>query len=401
MRIGIVTQRFVTGDGQGYINYAVARAALKRGHTLVLIGIEAAPDLLAHPGVTWGQVPPSSLPSQLLRDQAFAWRSRRWIRQYRPTLDLLMVNGAITWSRADVNAIHFVHDAWHRSPVRKKADARSGLHALYHTLYTRVNAAWERWALRNSQHAVAVYSVVEEEIEALGLTIPVTIIPNGIDPQRFSPDGPAVERTEFGCPKDVPLGLFVGDIRMSLKNLDTVLHALRDVPSLHLAVAGSTEGSPFPALAATLGVADRVHFLDFRRDIPALMRTADLLVFPSRYETFSLVLLEAMACGLPVVTARTVGAATCVTPACGIVLDDPNDTEALVSALGQLAADPDRRREMGRAARTVSLQYDIQGTANRYVDLFEELRADATANHASPEPPADRVLTARATETVG
>lgn len=379
MHIGIVTQRFITGDGQGYINYSVAQAALDRGHSLILIGLEIDPSLRDHPNVTWVPIAVPALPTQLLRDQAFAWRSRREIDALRDTLDLLLVNGAITWSRSDINAIHFVHDAWRRSPARED-DARSGLHNWYHALYTAVNTAWERWTLRRTQHVVAVSSLVKAQVEALDLDVPISVIPNGIDPTQFSPEGPAVDRTEIGCPLDAPLGLFVGDIRTSLKNLDTVLRALRAVPSLHLAVAGSLEGSPFPTLAVELGVEDRVHFLDFRRDIPALMRTADLLVFPSRYETFSLVVLEAMASGLPVITARTVGAADCLTPESGIVLDDPNDEEALVGALRMLVANPNRRREMGRAARLVAEDYHIRTTAERYVDLFETLEPEPSSS---------------------
>lgn len=383
MHIGIVTQRFITGDGQGYINYSVAQAALERGHSLTLIGEEIAPSLRDQPNVTWVPVAVPSLPTQLLRDQAFAWKSRREINTLRTTLDLLLVNGAITWSRSDINALHFVHDAWRRSPARE-SDARSGLHNWYHALYTAVNTAWERWTLRRTRHVVAVSSLVQSQVEALDLDVPISVIANGIDPTQFSPEGPTVDRSEIGCPVDAPLGLFVGDIRTSLKNLDTVLRALRTVPSLHLAVAGDLEGSPFPSFAAELGVEDRVHFLDFRRDIPALMRTADLLVFPSRYETFSLVLLEAMASGLPVITARTVGAADCVTPGSGIVLDDPNDEEALADALRMLVADPNHRLEMGRAARLVAQDYHIRTTAERYVDLFETLGTKPSLSPCRP-----------------
>lgn len=373
MTVGIVTQRFITGDGQGHINYAVAHAALDRGHTLVLIGSEVAPDLLEHPNVTWLRVDPSGWPSQLLRDQVFAWKSWRRIRNHRSSLDVLMANGAITWSPADVNAVHFVHDAWRQSAVRKR-DTRSLLHSWYHSLYTHLNAAWERWALRQSRHVVAVSTKVKHQVEALGLDVPVHVIQNGVDPDVFSPDGPSVDRSSFGCPNDVPLGIFVGDIRRSVKNLDTVLQALQKIPALHLAVVGGTDGSPFPALAAKLDVADRVHFLGYRRDVPALMRTADLFLFPSRYDPFSLVLLEAMASGLPVITARTVGAAELVTPACGVVLENPNDPNALVDATRQLTTDPERRKIMGRAARNIALQYDIRRTGDQYVDLFETLQ---------------------------
>ena len=109
------------------------------------------------------------------------------------------------------------------------------------------------------------------------------------------------------------------------KNLDTVLQALVGASGVHLAVVGAREGSPYPALAERLGVADRVHFLGFRRDMAQIMQAVDIFVFPSRYEPFGIVVLEAMASGVPVILAATVGAAEVVTPDCGVVLPDPED----------------------------------------------------------------------------
>jgi glycosyltransferase involved in cell wall biosynthesis len=169
------------------------------------------------------------------------------------------------------------------------------------------------------------------------------------------------------------LALFAGDIRLNRKNLDTVLHALVDVPDLHLAVAGQTEGSLYPDIAAQLGLSQRVHFLGLQRGISELLRSVDVFVFPSRYEPFGLVVLEAMAAGLPVITATTTGAAEVVTPDSGIVLSDSEDTQALAQALLRLTRDPVLRYHMGHAARTVAQQHSWTAMANSYINLFEEI----------------------------
>ena len=85
-------------------------------------------------------------------------------------------------------------------------------------------------------------------------------------------------------------------------------------------------------MVSQLGLADRVHFLGYRRDIAALMQAADVFVFPSRYEACTLVLLEALAAGLPVITAVTAGGSEIVTPDCGVVLSDSEDMAGLVAA---------------------------------------------------------------------
>ena len=115
--------------------------------------------------------------------------------------------------------------------------------------------------------------------------------------------------------------------------------ALAHLPEhVQIAVAGFLPGSPYPEEAKALGMAHRVHFLGLVKEMPVLMHSVDAFVFPSRYEAMSLSLLEAMAAGLPVVTARTAGGAEIITPECGIVLDDPDDPQALAATSTATAA---------------------------------------------------------------
>jgi len=151
-----------------------------------------------------------------------------------------------------------------------------------------------------------------------------------------------------------------------------VLHALQQVPALHVAVVGRLPGSPYPALAEQLGVADRVHFLGFRRDVASLMRAVDFFVLPSRRDSCPLVLLEAMASGLPVIVSRQVGTANLVGEA-GFVIENPEDHEALAQAMAMLTREPDLRREMGQKARAVAEEHSWERMASRYAALFERL----------------------------
>jgi glycosyltransferase involved in cell wall biosynthesis len=173
-------------------------------------------------------------------------------------------------------------------------------------------------------------------------------------------------------PLDVPLALFVGDIRTPRKNLDTVLRALQQTPEIHLAVAGSVKGSPYPALARELGVSERVIFLDKVSRIASLMRSVDLFVFPSRYEAHPLVVLEAMASGLPAIVSGNFGAEKFLGDG-GHILKDPNDVNALAARMTELMQAPEKRRSMALAARERALGMKWSTMAAAYLDVYEKL----------------------------
>jgi glycosyltransferase involved in cell wall biosynthesis len=370
MNICLVTNRIVKGEGQGRVNYEIVRRAAAAGHRVTCLAHAVSPDLHVHPRVSWAFMPDAQWPVALVGNLRFAWRSTRWLRAHGDAFDLTVGNGCITWFPVDLNVVHFVHGAWLQSPLGDKGGR--GLYGVYQWLYARLNARLEKHLLPRAGVVVAVSEQVGRDLAAQGLPPgSVRVIPNGVDLDEFHP-GPE-DRRALGLPTEVPLAAFAGDLRTPRKNLDTVLRALAEVPALHLAVAGAADGSPFPALAEALGVNARVHFLGFRDDVPALMRAADLFVFPSRYEACALVLLEAMASGLPVVTARTTGGAELVCDDCGVVLDDPDDAERLAGALRRLVGSPARRRAMGQQARAQARTLSWATMAERYLSLMHDV----------------------------
>lgn len=370
MRIAIVTHNVARGDGQGRVCLELVRHALAAGHAVVVLADRVDAEVMDL-GAEWVPVHPRPARPTLLKVASFSRRADRALAGLQPAPDVVIAHGAVlARARHDVNVAHFVHGAWARSPVHT-ARLRGGLYGAYQRLYTALNARWERDAFGRAGVVVAVSDRVRGELASIGVAPDrVRVIPNGVDPEEFRPG--TESRTKLGLPEGVPLALFVGDIRTPLKNVGGVLEAVAQVPGLHVAVAGGVEGSPAPAHAARLGLADRVHFLGYRRDVPALLRAADLLVHPSRYETFSLVVLEAMASGLPVVTAATVGAAPLVAEAGGVVLGSPDDGAALVAALAGLAHEPARRRQLGLRARAVAETNSWAAMAASYLQLVAE-----------------------------
>ena len=391
MKFCIVTHKIKKGDGQGRVNYEVVQEAIRRGHYLTLLASEVAPELQENSRVDCIAIPVKGYPTEFVRNLIFAQKSADWLCKNRSDIDLVKVNGAINLAAADVNAVHFVHSSWLRSPVHISRNRRD-LYGLYQWLFTAFNARWEKQAFQKAQVVVAVSEKVAQELVNIGVPRSrIRVIVNGVDLEEFTPG--ESNRQKLGLPENVTLALFAGDIRTPRKNLDTVLYALAKVPDLHLVVVGHTQGSPFPELAASLGFSDRVHFVGFRRDIPDIMRAVDLFVFPSRYEACSLVLLEALSSGIPVITATATGGGELVTPECGIVLSDSDDIDALAVALMSLVSDVPLMKQMGKAARFVAEQHSWKTMAQTYVDLFEELSKNAEHSSHTDLSPSSGSLT--------
>ncbi|KAM3096675.1 glycosyltransferase family 4 protein [Phormidesmis sp. 146-35] len=371
MRFCIVTPSVIKGDGQGRANYEIVWEAIRQGHQVTLLATNLASDLQQHSQVNWVNIPVKGYPTQLLKELVFAQRSAQWLRTHRQQFDIVQVYGAVTSAFGDINTVQFVHNAWLQSPSHTSRQRR-GIYGLYHWLYTVLNAHWEKTAFQQAKLVIAVSEKIRQELIDIGVPPERThVILNGVDVQEFFPDNR--EREALGLPEQVPLAIFVGDIRTNRKNLDTVLRALVEVPDLHLAVVGDTNRSPYPDMAVQLQLNDRVHFLGYRQDIVLLMQTADLFVFPSRYEACTLVLLEAMASGLPVITANSAGGAEIVTPECGVVLQDSDDVETLAKALRTLSQDARLRHQMGQAAYAIAQQHSWSSKAKSYVNLFEQV----------------------------
>ncbi|MCK8782987.1 glycosyltransferase [Roseomonas sp. NAR14] len=138
------------------------------------------------------------------------------------------------------------------------------------------------------------------------------------------------------------------------KGFDVLLRALALLPGLHLSLAGEgPERGALTALAASLGVADRVAFLGWREDTGALLAGCDLFVCPSRHEPLGNVVLEAWSAGRPVVAAASQGPTELIEPGVTGRLAAVDDPAALAAALAAVAGDPAAARAMAAAGQAV------------------------------------------------
>jgi D-inositol-3-phosphate glycosyltransferase len=233
---------------------------------------------------------------------------------------------------------------------------------------------------READALLATTAAEARALEAMGApTSRVRVVPCGVDLRRFSPHGRTWARGASGRARIVVAGRLV-----ARKGIAEVIRALPNLPGADLVLAGGPPGAmilddPVAAaladLADQLGVANRVSLLGSvsRRDMPALLRSADVVACCPWYEPFGLVALEAMACGVPVLATAVGGLAETVVDGVTGVHVPPRDPAAIAEALDRLLSRPDERLRMGRAAARRARRYGWDGIAAQTLDVVRGL----------------------------
>jgi UDP-glucose:(heptosyl)LPS alpha-1,3-glucosyltransferase len=208
----------------------------------------------------------------------------------------------------------------------------------------------------------------------------VRVVYSAIDPLRFAADDRLkrrqAERDRWGVSPDETVGLFVA-MNYRLKGLAPLIRAVALVPRgkpFRVAVVGHPKFGRYQRLAARLGVADRVVFLGHRGDPKDAYFAADFLVHPTFYDPCSLVALEALACGLPVITTRYNGASELLSPpADGVVVSDPHNAPELAAAMATML-DRGYRAAASQAARQTGSRWTFEHHYRALLDVFGEVR---------------------------
>jgi glycosyltransferase involved in cell wall biosynthesis len=225
-----------------------------------------------------------------------------------------------------------------------------GGHRLLRILTRGYEATMGRFIARRSSHLIAVSQAVAHHAQRLGGGGKgVTVIPNGVDPRTFSPNGKHVEGGSTV--------LFVGRL-VPNKGPKTLLSSiplvLKRHPQARFLIAGDGPmRSKLEGEARRLGVDGAVEFLGTRRDVPDLMRRADVFVRPSFMEGMPLTVLEAMASGLPVVATPVGGTPELLEDGIHGRLFPVGDQVALADSLTGILNDSEGGREMGRRGRAL------------------------------------------------
>jgi UDP-glucose:(heptosyl)LPS alpha-1,3-glucosyltransferase len=374
VRIAVLIDRFRPGLGGAEAWLAgLARAAAARGDETILVTRDSRdPRGTGSPFAGWAGVrtPPGP---RFLKDRAFARGAERTARAAGADATL----GVRHVLSCDV---YQPHGGVHRAALEGTLAAMESAVARAARRTARSLSAKQRGLLSFEEALLArggartVIALSRRVVRDLERWYPAAaararLIPPGVDLDRFRPPAPGAP------PRTGPIRAAFLAHEARLKGLAPLLEALalvrRGGVDLRLAAGGAFAAGPWRRRAERLGVGGAVEFHGPVRAPAAFFRSADLLAYPTFYDPCSLVVLEALASGIPAVTTEANGAGEWILPGGGEVVADPRDGGALASALARTAARA-RAPETRDAARRSA---EAAGGVGRLGEVLDLLRA--------------------------
>ena len=329
---------------------------------------------------TWQGERPAQLRIELFgrRGSTNPTRNRHWLQQLETTLPVRQLDGLIGFNKLPGLDVYYGADPCY---VAKARNLKSWWYRLlpryrhFAALERAVFARGQRTELlvlteRDVPQYREIYGTEQERFHVLP--------PNAT--RRSFTEAQRIEtrsrlRVEHGWPENMEVILFVGsDFRR--KGLERALRAFAALPPAgavprQLVVIGACSPGRFGVQARTLGVADRVHFLGGRHDVPDWMLAADAMIHPAHVETAGIVLLEALTFGLPLMATAVCGYAPYVAAAGGVVLPEPFDQDNCTAMLATML-----RPEYNLFVREQALKFaateDLYSCHDRVVALIEQ-----------------------------
>lgn len=407
MRVMIITDQYepMVG-GVPTVTRELARGLAERGHAVALVapststrGVTAAAGPLTvtfRGSVRWPWYQGQRL--GLLPARA----ARELIASFAP--DVVHIHSPLTLGRAVrpaagrrrvpvVYTNHYLPANVHPSaPARAGARARAGTAAIADAAFEAAFYGYVTGFANRCDHVTAPTATALRLLREHGLRAPSQPVSNGVDLDLFSPDSPDhALRRRYGLPADRPVILSVGRLSPE-KRVDMLIEAAARPRSGHasadavLAIAGTgPDAVRLQALAARLRVSQRVRFLGFipPSDLPGLYRLADVFAIASQAELQSVVTMEAMASGLPVVAVDAGALGELVHTGENGFLTSPGpvpvQAAALADCLDLLCRDRAVRERMAKASLRIIGPHDRYRVLDRWESIYRALAGRGTA----------------------
>ncbi len=374
MHIALVTHRFMRDEGQGRIQYELARYLARKGYVINLFAIEAESDIVDLNNVSFYRIPIPNLP-HIIKDLFFMLLIN--IKLSGKSYDVLHITGTVILHPYHINNCQFCHSAWKK--IEKSVCYEPGVKGLYHRFFTSINSNLEKVVYGKHGIITAASNKIRNElIKYLDVDKEkIHIVYNGVNTDEFTATGRDMCRKrlldELGFSNEDILVLFIGDLRVKRKGAEFLLEAFRKIKDerIKLLLIGPQRGRHYVRYIKRYGLQKRVIPMGFRKDTAALYRASDIFVFPSLYEACSIAVLEAMASGLPCIVSKETGTAEVMENGVdGIILKNPKNAVEISQKIKILAENYEIRKRIGENARKKALQYRWERMGLEYEKLL-------------------------------
>jgi glycosyltransferase involved in cell wall biosynthesis len=355
MKIALVVHDFLRGVGHG--RYCIELAErFSREHEVYVFANRFDPDVdfrfHLRPVPAWRLTAMTSVLS-------FINSAENLLR--REPFDVIHAQG-LCCRRADVITAHVCNAARYR-----RVPAKSLVKRVFPALV--IPRERKFYAQSNKAEIIAVSKAVQRELEEEYRCFQTSVVYHGVNATEFSPAAAEEKsklRTELGLSLQKWIWMFAGE---AVKGLEETIRALTGFPEAHLVVVSRASLRQFQELAVNLRVSQRITFQDATDRMTPIYQAADLFVYPSRYDTFGMVVAEAMACGLPVIVGKDIGAAEWIKHGeNGFVCGSGN----LGFQLRWIASQPTKTiGEVGRRARQTALDHTWDDCATRVLEVYQ------------------------------
>lgn len=309
-----------------------------------------------------------------------AWRW--WDGKFRGRKYDLSYSPGINAGHVDAITVHIVFHAFYRQVISELAFRRTPVkdwpRLIHRKLYYRLIMTLEKRVYRRPDVSlVAVSALVAQQLESDFQRKNVRVIRNGVDAELFSVSQRVARRSD--ARREFVLGaadfalLLIGN-DWKKKGLDGLLRALGLISALpcRLLVVGSDARGPYEKVVRERNLQDRVFFLMPSPDVMQFYAAADAYVGPSLEDAYGLPILEAMACGLPVIASSKAGVSEIVQDGTnGIILRDPQDVQELSTKIRSLVENRDLCISLGEQASFTAQQHTWSANAQATKEWLE------------------------------
>ncbi|MFN3966284.1 MAG: glycosyltransferase family 4 protein [Endomicrobiia bacterium] len=302
--------------------------------------------------------------------------------------DIVHVNGD-TLAKFDIRMAHSCHKAWLKLANKNLKGPFDWIKKNLNPHHWRILITEKfNFTKGNYKKIIAISEITKQEIIE-NYNVPfgdIVVVPLGVDLNKFNPEHKKLYRSEirnkYNISEEEIVLLFVG-YDFHRKGLEFVIKAISRLKNqdIKLLVVGRDKVWPYINLAKKINVIDKIIFVGAQNEINKFYSASDIFVFPTIYEPFGLVVIEAMASGLPVIVSKIAGSAEIITDSKdGMLIGDPKNVEEISEKLYFLIKNKELREEIGKNARITAENFSWDKITDRIINVYKEVLKNKNEN---------------------